>query len=53
MSIGNGMGTASCTKGNVQVEVTYTLSSTVTPPFYLPVIGTKNRQTVTGTVWIR
>lgn len=53
MSIGNGMGTASCSSGFVQSMVTYTLRAKINLPLYLPALGTRSTETVTGTVWVR
>lgn len=53
ISIGDGIGTASCSSGFVQSNVTYTLRNTIGLPLYLPGVGTRHTETVTGTVWIR
>lgn len=53
ISIGNGIGTAACSSGFVQSNVTYTLRNTIQLPLYLPGVGTTSTETVTGTVWIR
>lgn len=53
ISIGNGMGTASCSSGFVQARATYTLRDKINLPLYLPGIGTHSTETITGTIWVR
>lgn len=52
-SIGKWMGTATCSAGSVQANVTYVLSTTISLPVYLPSIGTQSVQTIRGTIWVR